>query len=57
MIIWGENDEIFPTAYGEAYNALIPGSELRIIPECGHLPHQEKLEEFLDAVHSNTSKT
>ncbi len=56
MIIWGENDEIFPPAYGEAYNALIPGSELRIIPQCGHLPHQEKLKEFLDAVNSNTSK-
>ena len=56
MLIWGENDKIFPPAYGEAYKEAIFGSELRIIPECGHLPHQEKLEEFLAGVEVITSK-
>lgn len=50
MILWGDADKIFPPAYGEAYKAAIPGSELRIIPQCGHLPHQEKLSDFLDGV-------
>ena len=54
MILWGQNDQIFPPEYGEAYQAAIPGSELRIIPECGHLPHQEKLAEFLDGVDAIT---
>ncbi len=56
MLIWGENDKIFPPAYGEAFREGIVGSELRIIPECGHLPHQEKLEEFLAGVKDITSK-
>ena len=56
MLIWGENDKIFPPAYGEAFREGIVGSELRIIPECGHLPHQEKLEEFLSGVKDITSK-
>ena len=50
MILWGAEDRIFPPAYGEAYAALIPGSELRIVPQCGHLPHQERTDAFLDAV-------
>ena len=50
MILWGAEDRIFPPAYGEAFAALIPGSKLRIVPECGHLPHQEKTDAFLDAV-------
>lgn len=54
MILWGDSDKIFPPAYGEAYQAAIAGSELRIIPECGHLPHQEKLSEFLDGVYAIT---
>ena len=54
MIIWGDSDKVFPLAYGEAYQAAIAGSELRIIPECGHLPHLEKLTEFLEAVDAIT---
>ncbi|MDE0172654.1 MAG: alpha/beta hydrolase [Defluviicoccus sp.] len=50
MILWGAEDRVFPPAYGEAYAASIPGSHLRIVPECGHLPHQEKTEAFIDAV-------
>ncbi len=50
MILWGAEDRIFPPAYGEAYAALIPGAELRIAPQCGHLPHQEKTDAFIDAV-------
>ena len=39
----------------EAYKAAIPGSELRIIPQCGHLPHQEKLTEFLAGIDTITN--
>lgn len=46
LIIWGENDELLPVAYGPAYQELIPNSKLEIIPECGHLPNIEKQTEF-----------
>ena len=55
MIIWGDSDKIFPPAYGDAYHAAIPGSVLRIVPECGHLPHQEKLTEFLAGIDAITN--
>lgn len=55
MILWGDCDKLFPPAYGKAYQALIPNSELRIIPECGHLPHQEKPDDFLAGIEAITN--
>ena len=54
MIIWGDSDKIFPPAYGEAYKNAIPGSQLLVIPNCGHVPHQEKLAEFLAGIDTIT---
>lgn len=54
MILWGEGDKIIPVPYGEALKELIPGSELRVIADCGHLPHQEKTDEFIVSVNAIT---
>ena len=45
-IIWAEADKILPVDYAHAYGKLIPGSKITIVPECGHLIHAEKPEEF-----------
>jgi pimeloyl-ACP methyl ester carboxylesterase len=37
LIVWGEADRITPLSLGEKMHALIPGSELAVIPGCGHL--------------------
>ncbi len=50
LLLWGDNDRLVPPAYGEAYHKLIPGSELKLIPNCGHLPMFEKESEFVDAI-------
>ncbi len=55
MILWGDSDKVFPPAHGDAYHAAIEGSVLRIVPDCGHLPHQEKLPDFLAAVEAITN--
>jgi len=55
MILWGDSDKLFPPAYGAAYRDLIPNSELRVIKECGHLPHQEKPDEFLAGIEAITN--
>ncbi len=44
QIIWGDSDKIFPKEYGPAYRDLIPGSNLQIIENCGHVPHVEKMD-------------
>lgn len=50
LILWGENDRIFPPAYGEAWHKAIAGSRLVMLPRCGHLPIQEQPEAFAATV-------
>jgi pimeloyl-ACP methyl ester carboxylesterase len=50
LIVWGDSDRLIPPAYGPAFQALIPGSRLQVIPQCGHLPHVERTAEFVSAV-------
>lgn len=42
MIIWGENDRVFPVAVGEELHRRIRGSTLVMIPQAGHLPQWER---------------
>jgi pimeloyl-ACP methyl ester carboxylesterase len=49
-VIWGANDRLFPKEYAQAYQRLIPGSKLTIIPECGHVPPIEQRAAFLAAL-------
>lgn len=46
LIIWGENDRLFPPAYGQAWARAIAASRLVVVPRCGHLPIQEQPDEF-----------
>jgi pimeloyl-ACP methyl ester carboxylesterase len=48
LIVWGDDDKIFPKPYGEAYHHLIKRSRLEILPACGHLPQVEKADAFVD---------
>jgi pimeloyl-ACP methyl ester carboxylesterase len=50
LLLWGAHDRLVPPAYGEAYRKHIPGAQLRLIPDCGHLPMFEREAEFVEAV-------
>jgi pimeloyl-ACP methyl ester carboxylesterase len=50
LILWGENDRIFPLAYGEAWAKAIAGARFVVLPRCGHLPIQEQPKDFAAAV-------
>jgi len=45
LIIWGENDEWIPVESGHKFKKDLPNSRLVILPECGHIPQEEKPEE------------
>ncbi len=36
LILWGEQDGWYPPSDGERLRSLIPNSQLKIIPNCGH---------------------
>jgi pimeloyl-ACP methyl ester carboxylesterase len=48
LIVWGDSDKLFPKQYGDEYHRLIKGSRLEVLPACGHLPHIEKADAFVD---------
>jgi pimeloyl-ACP methyl ester carboxylesterase len=42
LIVWGQNDKLFPVAYAKRWGELIEGSRVTVVPECGHVPAVEK---------------
>jgi pimeloyl-ACP methyl ester carboxylesterase len=47
LLIWGRQDGLTPLKeFGERFKREIPGSELIVFEECGHVPMVEKAAEF-----------
>jgi pimeloyl-ACP methyl ester carboxylesterase len=44
LIVWGEEDRVFPVAVGEELQRTIKGSQLVRIPKAGHIPQWEQPE-------------
>ena len=42
LILWGEEDRLFPPQVGHDIHRLIPGSTLHLIPKAGHIPQWER---------------
>lgn len=49
-IVWGREDRILPVGFTEAFSRLMPKAEIHILERCGHLPHAEKPDEFVEIV-------
>jgi pimeloyl-ACP methyl ester carboxylesterase len=43
QLIWGNNDTETPVEDGKKYASLISGSTLSVIPDAGHMVHQEQV--------------
>lgn len=50
LIVWGEYDEVFPLAAGQALAAALPGSRLKVVSRAWHRPHVERPAETADAI-------
>ncbi len=46
LIVHGANDKAVPVAWAHRAHERIVGSELRVFPDCGHLPPREQPEKF-----------
>jgi pimeloyl-ACP methyl ester carboxylesterase len=55
-LIWGEQDGIVSTAYGEAWKAEIPNATMETMPNTGHYPHWEHPKRFAAKVQSFTNR-
>ncbi len=50
LLIWGESDNLIPPVYAQAFRKNIPGAELVMIPQAGHLVAFEKPAEVVSAL-------
>lgn len=46
----GDNDRLVPSWNANRLSKAIPGSCFEVIKNCGHMPHEEKVDEFLSVV-------
>jgi pimeloyl-ACP methyl ester carboxylesterase len=45
-VLWGREDGLTPLAMGKAFAEDIPGAQMVVIEQCGHVPQLEKPAEF-----------
>jgi pimeloyl-ACP methyl ester carboxylesterase len=50
LVLWGGADKLIIPAYAERWSRLIPGAQVQIIPDAGHMLPYEQPEAFVDAV-------
>jgi pimeloyl-ACP methyl ester carboxylesterase len=50
LVVWGRQDAIVPLNCGEIYARELPNATLHVIDNCGHAPHNERPNAFLQAV-------
>jgi pimeloyl-ACP methyl ester carboxylesterase len=50
IVIAGDDDRIIPTVESIEASKSIPGSQLAILPGCGHVPHEECPAAFMESV-------
>lgn len=52
LVVTGDDDRIVPTEDSVRLAGELPNAELAVIPNCGHVPHEECPQAFLEAVES-----
>jgi len=50
LVLWGESDGIVDVDYGRAYAAAIPLAQFQLLPETGHSPQLETLDQVIQAI-------
>ncbi len=46
LIVWGENDRVFPLKHAHFGKERMPNARLHVMRECGHIPNLERPDEF-----------
>jgi pimeloyl-ACP methyl ester carboxylesterase len=50
LIIWGADDPVIPLSHAHRFHADIAGSELRVLEDTGHVPHEERPDVVADLI-------
>lgn len=50
QIVWGAEDKVVPPIYAEEFKRLIPQAAVTMVPQAGHIPFAEKLDEVTSTI-------
>jgi pimeloyl-ACP methyl ester carboxylesterase len=50
LVVWGEDDVLTPRRLAEAWRDAIPGAQLAVLPDAGHVPMVESPSAFVAAL-------
>jgi pimeloyl-ACP methyl ester carboxylesterase len=50
LVLWGREDGVLPLSDGQRFQKEIPGAQLLVFEQCGHVPQVEKALDFNAAV-------
>ena len=50
LVVWGQDDRLFPLEHARAFQQAIPGAKLAVLPGCGHVPPLDRPDEFVRTV-------
>jgi len=50
LLVWGEDDQLFPIVHGERAADIIPNARIVRLKEAGHLPLMDQPEKFNQAL-------
>ena len=50
LVVWGERDRVFPRFQAKRSVVRLRDGSLVLIPDCGHMPHVECPDRFMDAL-------
>lgn len=46
LVVWGQDDPWHPLGMAHEFGRRITGAQVVVLPECGHLPHEERPDDF-----------
>jgi pimeloyl-ACP methyl ester carboxylesterase len=49
-IVWGRNDDVIPVSHAAVAEATAPGAEVHVFDDCGHFPHRDQPERFVEVL-------
>lgn len=50
LVLWGREDRLIPVAHADRFRALLSHAQVRVFEACGHLPHVEKSEPWVQEI-------
>ena len=50
LVLWGQSDGLVPVEYANAFQNAINGSQVSIMPRCGHMPMYENPAGFVEEI-------